>query len=78
MNDSYNECSNMMELYYIIQLNFLLLPKNKRRMSITFKYDVLVIGGGHAGCEAATAAANIGAKVCLITMDMNKNCPNEL
>lgn len=72
MNDSYNECSNMMELYYIIQLNFLLLPKNKRRMSITFKYDVLVIGGGHAGCEAATAAANIGAKVCLITMDMNK------
>lgn len=41
-------------------------------MSITFKYDVLVIGGGHAGCEAATAAANIGAKVCLVTMDMNK------
>ncbi|WP_077197449.1 tRNA uridine-5-carboxymethylaminomethyl(34) synthesis enzyme MnmG [Prevotella ihumii] len=37
-----------------------------------FKYDVLVIGGGHAGCEAATAAANIGAKVCLVTMDMNK------
>jgi tRNA uridine 5-carboxymethylaminomethyl modification enzyme gidA len=62
----------MMNLYYIIQLNFLLLPKNKRRMSITFKYDVLVIGGGHAGCEAATAAANIGAKVCLVTMDMNK------
>lgn len=41
-------------------------------MSIKFKYDVLVIGGGHAGCEAATAAANIGAKVCLVTMDMNK------
>ena len=41
-------------------------------MSITFKYDVLIVGGGHAGCEAATAAANIGAKVCLITMDMNK------
>ena len=41
-------------------------------MSITFKYNVLVIGGGHAGCEAATAAANIGAKVCLVTMDMNK------
>ena len=40
-----------MELYYIIQLNFLLLPKNKRRMSITFKYDVLVIGGGHAGAK---------------------------
>ena len=37
-----------------------------------FNYDVLVIGGGHAGCEAATASANMGAKTCLITMDMNK------
>ena len=37
-----------------------------------FKYDVLVIGGGHAGCEAARAAAKLGAKTCLITMDMNK------
>ncbi len=37
-----------------------------------FKYDVIIIGGGHAGCEAATAAANMGAKTCLITMDMNK------
>ncbi len=37
-----------------------------------FKYDVIVIGGGHAGCEAATASANIGAKTCLITIDMNK------
>lgn len=36
------------------------------------KYDVLVIGGGHAGCEAAAAAANMGAKTCLVTMDMNK------
>ena len=36
------------------------------------KYDVLVIGGGHAGCEAASAAANMGAKTCLVTMDMNK------
>ena len=35
-------------------------------------YDIVVIGGGHAGCEAATAAANIGAKTCLVTMDMNK------
>ena len=35
-------------------------------------YDILVIGGGHAGCEAATAAANMGAKTCLVTMDMNK------
>ena len=37
-----------------------------------FKYDVIVVGGGHAGCEAATAAAKLGAKTCLITMDMNK------
>lgn len=37
-----------------------------------FKYDVLVIGGGHAGCEAATASANMGARTCLVTMDMNK------
>ena len=36
------------------------------------KYDVVVVGGGHAGCEAATAAANLGAKTCLVTMDMNK------
>src|SRR5574344_945327 len=35
-------------------------------------YDIVVIGGGHAGCEAATASANMGAKTCLITMDMNK------
>ncbi len=37
-----------------------------------FEYDVLVIGGGHAGCEAASAAAKMGAKTCLMTMDMNK------
>ena len=36
------------------------------------KYDVIVIGGGHAGCEAACASANMGAKTCLVTMDMNK------
>ena len=35
-------------------------------------YDVIVIGGGHAGCEAATASANMGAKTCLVTRDMNK------
>lgn len=35
-------------------------------------YDVIVIGGGHAGCEAAAAAAKMGAKTCLVTMDMNK------
>lgn len=39
---------------------------------MNFRYDILVIGGGHAGCEAATAAANMGAKTCLVTMDMNK------
>ena len=37
-----------------------------------FRYDVLVVGGGHAGCEAAVASANMGAKTCLVTMDMNK------
>lgn len=37
-----------------------------------FKYDVIVVGAGHAGCEAAAASANMGAKTCLITMDMNK------
>lgn len=37
-----------------------------------WKYDVLVIGGGHAGCEAAAAAAHMGATTCLVTMDMNK------
>ena len=37
-----------------------------------YRYDVVVVGAGHAGCEAATAAAKLGAKTCLITMDMNK------
>ena len=37
-----------------------------------FNYDVIVVGAGHAGCEAACAAANMGAKTCLITIDMNK------
>lgn len=37
-----------------------------------FKYDIIVIGAGHAGCEAASAAARMGSQVCLITMDMNK------
>ena len=39
---------------------------------MNFKYDVIVIGGGHAGCEAACAAARMGAKTCLVTIDMNK------
>lgn len=37
-----------------------------------FRYDVIVIGAGHAGCEAAAAAANMGARTCLITIDMTK------
>ena len=37
-----------------------------------YKYDVVVVGAGHAGCEAAAAAAKLGARTCLITMDMNK------
>ncbi|NLI72142.1 MAG: tRNA uridine-5-carboxymethylaminomethyl(34) synthesis enzyme MnmG [Bacteroidales bacterium] len=37
-----------------------------------FKYDIIVIGAGHAGCEAAVTSANLGSKTLLITMDMNK------
>ncbi|WP_102407521.1 tRNA uridine-5-carboxymethylaminomethyl(34) synthesis enzyme MnmG [Parabacteroides bouchesdurhonensis] len=39
---------------------------------MTFNYDVIVVGAGHAGCEATAAAANLGSKTLLITMDMNK------
>lgn len=39
---------------------------------MTFNYDIIVVGAGHAGCEAATAAANLGSRTLLITMDMNK------
>ncbi|MDL2224535.1 tRNA uridine-5-carboxymethylaminomethyl(34) synthesis enzyme MnmG [Bacteroidales bacterium OttesenSCG-928-M06] len=39
---------------------------------MTFNYDVIVVGAGHAGCDAAAAAANLGSKTLLITMDMNK------
>ena len=41
-------------------------------LQVKFEYDILVIGAGHAGCEAAAAAANLGKKTCLMTMDMNK------
>jgi tRNA uridine 5-carboxymethylaminomethyl modification enzyme len=39
---------------------------------MTFNYDIIIAGAGHAGCEAAAAAANLGSKTLLITMDMNK------
>lgn len=39
---------------------------------MTFNYDIIVVGAGHAGCEAAAAAANLGSRTLLITMDMNK------
>ncbi|MBP9032099.1 MAG: tRNA uridine-5-carboxymethylaminomethyl(34) synthesis enzyme MnmG, partial [Dysgonomonadaceae bacterium] len=39
---------------------------------MNFNYDIIVVGAGHAGCEAAVAAANMGSKTLLITMDMNK------
>ena len=47
------------------------LIKSKRR-EVVFNYDILVIGAGHAGCEAAAAAANMGKRTCLMTIDMNK------
>ena len=46
--------------------------KTDKKKKMTFNYDVIVVGAGHAGCEAASAAARMGAKTCLITMDMNK------
>ena len=42
------------------------------------KYDVIVIGGGHAGCEAACASANMGARTCLVTMDMESMIDNHV
>ena len=43
-----------------------------KEKKVTFEYDILVIGAGHAGCEAAAAAANLEKKTCLMTIDMNK------
>lgn len=41
-------------------------------MTMEMRFDVVVVGGGHAGCEAACASASMGASTCLVTMDMNK------
>lgn len=49
-----------------------LLCKNCILKLMELEFDVVVIGAGHAGCEAAAASAKLGAKTCLITMDMNK------
>ena len=57
-------------LQYVFLFIYLIFAKNLTTM--IFNYDVVVVGAGHAGCEAAAAAANLGAKTCLITMDMNK------
>ncbi|MFN6115330.1 MAG: FAD-dependent oxidoreductase, partial [Flavobacteriales bacterium] len=43
---------------------------NAYAMSTLEAYDVVVVGGGHAGCEAAAAAANLGSKVLMVTMNM--------
>ena len=48
------------------------IQHNYLKKQMVFNYDVIVVGAGHAGCEAAAAAANLGVKTCLITMDMNK------
>ncbi len=57
-----------MQVKFTESINF---AKNGR-MNLLPKYDVIVVGAGHAGCEAAAAAANMGSETLLITMDMNK------
>ena len=58
----------------LIYGKFFVILRAERVNKMILKYDVIVIGGGHAGCEAACASANMGAKTCLVTMDMNKIC----
>ena len=57
---------------FTISFSFFRNFATKTTKNMVLKYDVIVIGGGHAGCEAACASANMGAKTCLVTMDMNK------
>ena len=56
-------------VFYSLRRNF---ADRKNKTTMITNYDVIVVGAGHAGCEAACAAARMGAKTCLITMDMNK------
>lgn len=56
----------------MVSSRLLIVTLHAKYDDMNLQYDVIVIGGGHAGCEAAAAAANMGAKTCLVTMDMNK------
>jgi len=56
----------------VVSSRLLIVTLHAKYDDMILQYDVIVIGGGHAGCEAAAAAANMGAKTCLVTMDMNK------
>ena len=57
---------------YFAHLFVILQGEYARRETMILNYDVIIIGGGHAGCEAAVASARMGATTCLVTMDMNK------
>lgn len=69
-----NNITNLLSCRKFIILHKLttLFTKHNNSKTMTFNYDIIVVGAGHAGCEAAHAAAKMGAKTCLITMDMEK------